>query len=99
LAYSALARIVMISFLKRRISVPVWAVLALAASVSVLVYAITPSREYRQAAKVGTWMGRPTVFVCEPRPGERIELGRQVPRGPGAEPDAEPIQITLRMQG
>jgi len=89
----------MIDFLKRRISAPVWAVLALALSVGALVYAVAPTHEDRDAAKVAQWMRRQTVFTCESRPGERIEWGRQEPIGPNADPNAEPVQLVIRMQG
>ncbi|MGE5537240.1 MAG: hypothetical protein ACM30I_01375 [Gemmatimonas sp.] len=84
---------------KRRISLPLWALAAILLAFGVLTYRSMPSRETSEAAKVAEWKRRPTVLVCEPRPGERIESARGQPVGPGAQTDAEPVQLIIRMEG
>jgi hypothetical protein len=89
----------MSDFFKRRIAATACAVATLVVALCAVTYALAPTRADDQAAMISEWERRPMVYICEPRPGEQIILGRTEPTGPNALPDAEPRQFIFRMQG
>jgi hypothetical protein len=80
---------------------------AIAAAVSLIAVAVVLAkpadgdadreRIAKEEATIEEWNRRPLVFVCVPRPNERVVIGRREPIGPDAQPDAEPLELILQM--